>query len=170
MLAEVIAATINTARLVLEPLRVDHAPEMFAILDDATLHEYIGGSPKTLPELEDDYAWLADYANHPAGEAWLNWVLRLATGDPVGTLQATVVPDESHASIAWVVGQAWQRQGFASEAATALVGWLADANVRRIDACVAVDHVASERVAAAAGMRLTRELVDGERVWRRERC
>lgn len=169
MLVGVIATTISTARLMLEPLRADHAAEMFAILDDPTLHEFIGGSPKTLAELEDDYAWLADYVHHPEGEAWLNWIIRLATGDGVGTVQATVVPDESHASIAWVVAQAWQRQGYASEAATALVDWLADANVCRIDACVVVGHVASERVAAAAGMRLTRELVDGERVWRCER-
>ncbi len=169
MLVAVIATTIKTERLLLEPLRADHAADMFPVLDDPGLHEFTGGAPKTLAELEDDYAWLSDNSNHPDGEAWLNWVCRLPPATAIGTVQATIVADESHASVAWVIGQHWQRRRFASEAVAALVDWLLAADIRRIDACVCNGHIASERVAMAAGMRLTRELVDGERVWRRQR-
>ena len=41
----------------LEPLRVEHADEMVAVLDDPQLHTYIGGgAPATLDELTATYA------------------------------------------------------------------------------------------------------------------
>ena len=39
---------LSSERLVLEPLRVAHAAEMVAVLDDPQLHTYIGGAPATL--------------------------------------------------------------------------------------------------------------------------
>ena len=49
------APTLRTARLSLEPLRVDHAEEMAPLLDDARLFDYTGGSPMTLEELRSRY-------------------------------------------------------------------------------------------------------------------
>ena len=36
---------LESERLVLEPLRVEHAEELAPLLDDPRLHEFIGGDP-----------------------------------------------------------------------------------------------------------------------------
>jgi RimJ/RimL family protein N-acetyltransferase len=95
-------------------------------------------------------------------------VLReLATGKAVGTLQATLPgarPAAGPAEVAWVVARAAQGRGYAREAACCLVrhlraaGWSVVAHVHP-------GHVASQRVAHAAGLRPTGDLVDGEVRW-----
>src|SRR4051812_24533721 len=94
-----------TARLDLLPLRVEHATEMAAALDDPALHTYIGGAPATLEALRARYERLVAGSPDPT-VSWCNWVLRLREdGTLVGTVQATVVGDV--AEIAWVVGSDW---------------------------------------------------------------
>ena len=158
-----IARSIATARLVLAPLEVEDAAELVDVLGDPALHAFIGGRPLTLPELEERYARLV--AGSPdAGEQWLNWTVR-RTDDrqAVGTVQATV--RGRSASVAWVVGTAWQGQGYATEAARGLVGWLLAQGVEEVVAHVHPDHHASAAVAARAGLEATDALVDGEQVW-----
>jgi RimJ/RimL family protein N-acetyltransferase len=100
---------------------------------------------------------------------WLNWIVRRRSdAQPVGTVQATLTMNdgESTAAIAWVIGVDWQSQGFASEAARALVNWLRQRGADNVVAHIHPDHRASAAVAMRAGLRLTDEQADGERVWR----
>jgi RimJ/RimL family protein N-acetyltransferase len=104
-----------------------------------------------------------------ADELWCNWVARRREdGQPVGTVQATLTRDGGRwtAAIAWVVGVPWQRRGYATEAALALVGWLGGQEVDEIVAHIHPGHLASAQVAARAGLRPTPDQVDGEQVWR----
>jgi RimJ/RimL family protein N-acetyltransferase len=162
------ASSIATARLVLQPLRVEDADEMVVVLADPALHEFIGGEPATLEELRERYAsWTRGSGS--AHEMWLNWIVRLQSDDaPIGAVQATVVTAEGSAtaSVAWTIGSSWQRQGYAAEAASGLVHWLAVNGVESIVANVHPGHDASAAVAARAGLRRTDEIVDGEVVWR----
>jgi RimJ/RimL family protein N-acetyltransferase len=100
----------------------------------------------------------------------MNWVVRRRSdGRPVGTVQATIVEDggdRTTAWVAWVIGVSWQGQGFAAEAARALVARLREQGVNEIAAAVHPGHTASQRVAARAGLSQTDETVDGEQVWR----
>jgi RimJ/RimL family protein N-acetyltransferase len=98
-----------------------------------------------------------------------------ATTGPATTGPATTGPatPESAAArpgttayVAWVVGSPWQRQGFAAEAAAALVAWLRGEGVAEIVAHIHPEHRASAAVATRAGLRPTAELADGEQVWR----
>jgi RimJ/RimL family protein N-acetyltransferase len=162
------AEPIETERLTLEPLRVDHAEEMAAALDDPGLHEFIGGSPATVDELRRRYA--AQVAGHsPDGDqGWLNWVLRLrASGEVGGTVQATLhhAGSRTTADVAWVVATPYQGRGLASEAAAGMVGWLRGRGVSQVVALVHPDHAASSRVAHHLGLVPTDELVDGEVRW-----
>lgn len=159
-------APLSSERLRLEPLTVDHAPAMVAVLADPSLYEFTGGSPPTLSDLSALYA--RQSAGHsPDGSAqWLNWIVVLTDqpGDqPVGYVQATVVGAE--AEIAWVVAPAHQGRGLATEAATAMVGWLASAGVTRLVAHIHPDHAASAHVSARLGLRPTDVVVDGEVRW-----
>ena len=161
-----ITPTLVSERLRLDPLRVDDARAMAAVLADPSLYRFIGGRPPTEAALETQYAsWLAGPPR--AGDRWLNWVVRLAIGEAIGHAQATVFDNASTADIAWVIGAPWQARGFATEAARAVVAWLATQGVVTVTAHVHPDNVASAKVAERAGLRRTAEEEGGEIVWRR---
>lgn len=156
---------IRTARLTQIPVRRLHAAILYPILQDERLYEFTGGTPPpSVDALAETYAYREARRSPDGGELWLNWLIRhRERGEGIGTTQATVHP--THASVAWIVGTRWQGRGYASEAAAALVEWLIARGVRDIRACVHPDHVASQRVAANAGLRRTEERIDGEDVW-----
>jgi RimJ/RimL family protein N-acetyltransferase len=155
---------LTSSRLVMSPLRADDADEMFDVLDDAALHEFIGGSPATLDELRVRYATLEAGSGSPT-EEWLNWIVRRGDdGAAIGYVQATVVEGDQ-ADIAWVIGVPWQRNGLATEAASAMVRWLIERGVTSFTANIHPDNVASSYVAAHIGLGPTDRVVDGETVW-----
>lgn len=161
------AQPIRTHRLTLDPLRVEHAREMAAVLDDPALHTYIGGAPLTEPELTARYTRLAAGSPDPV-VSWCNWVVRLDDQHCLtGTVQATVTPGENGpvAEVAWVIGTRWQGQGLATEAARGLVAWLGDCGVHGVIAHIHPDHRASGSVAASVGLAPTDEWQDGEIRW-----
>jgi RimJ/RimL family protein N-acetyltransferase len=161
-------ATITTRRLSLAPLRTEDADEMATVLGDERLHEFIGGRPATAAGLRERYARLAGGSPNP-GEVWLNWIVRRRSdSQPVGTVQATLTTRESRcaAHVSWVIGAAWQNQGFASEAARALVEWVREQGAQDVVAYIHPGHRASALVAARAGLRPTDEEAGGEQVWR----
>jgi RimJ/RimL family protein N-acetyltransferase len=162
------ATTITTKRLVLTPLRQADADTMVDVLDDEQLHEFIGGHPASHPELHRRYGQLAAGSGDP-DQIWLNWIVRRGIPqEPIGTVQATVtrLGNSWAAAIAWVISTPWQAQGFATEAAHALVDWLHGQGATIITANIHPDHHASTKVAARVGLTPTLEEVDGERVWR----
>jgi RimJ/RimL family protein N-acetyltransferase len=169
------AEPITTGRLVLEPLRVEHAGEMLAVLAAPELYTFIGGGPPTLPQLQARYRQMV--AGPPAGRqvGWLNWVIRQQQdGRLTGTVQATIWPEPGdgtqpvlRASVAWVVGVPWQGRGIAAEAARALIGWLRAHEVTAIMATIHPANAASSAVARRAGLTPTADVVDDEIVWTR---
>jgi RimJ/RimL family protein N-acetyltransferase len=162
------STTIITARLSLVPLQVKDAEEMAGVLGDQRLHEFIGGQPATIAGLHDRYARLAAGSPDP-GEVWLNWIVRRRSdAQPIGTVQATLTSSDgqSTANVAWLIGVDWQNQGFASEAARALIDWLRQHGADNVIARIHPDHQASSVVATRAGLQPTDEHADGEQVWR----
>jgi RimJ/RimL family protein N-acetyltransferase len=161
------AEIIETARLVLEPLRIEHAEPMAIVLADPQLHAFIGGAPASARQLRSRYTRMLSGPGDPA-ECWCNWMIRIREDHQLtGTVQATVGPDAGglHAEIAWVIGTAWQRRGIATEATRALVGWLTRQPIHAVIAHIHPDHHASAAVASAAGLTPTAELHDGEIRW-----
>lgn len=158
----------TTLRLRLEPLDAQVAAELFGVLDDPGLRTFIGGEPLSLTALTERYVRLAERRSPDGTEVWANWVIRRrGDGRAVGTLQATVPaagPCGGAAELGWVVGRPWQGQGLATEAATALADRLAGAGWV-VMAHIHPDHLASQRVASAAGMQPTALEQDGEIRW-----
>jgi RimJ/RimL family protein N-acetyltransferase len=162
------AETIATSRLDLNPLTPDDAKAMVDVLAASELYAFIGGRPPTLEALRSQYERQAIGHSSDGTETWLNWIIRTrAEGRAVGFVQATITDEGHDAVIAWVVGVPWQRRGYASEAAAALVAWLDTHGVTIITANVHPDHAASEAVARRIGLLPSDEMVDGERTWRR---
>ncbi len=79
-------------------------------------------------------------------------------------MQATVTGDV--AALAWVVGTAYQGQGYAGEAAQAARDHLQD---KDIEAHIHPRNLASQAVARKIGLHPTEETIDGETVWRASR-
>lgn len=162
------AASLESERLRLEPLTVEHADEMVTVLDDADLHVFIGGQPATREELRARYEQLVVGHSRDGTQRWFNWVIRRRDdGRAAGTVQATVTEHERTltAEIAWVIGTGQQRQGFAREAARAMVAWLREQGVTTVVAHVHPQHEASMAVARAVGLAPTEAVVDGEVRW-----
>jgi RimJ/RimL family protein N-acetyltransferase len=141
---------------------------MVVVLGHERMYEFTGGRPLTLAELRSRYQRLTVGHSADSSELWFNWIARTSVDlQPVGAIQATVAADRTLADVAWEVGLPWQSRGFASEGASAVVGWLIDHHVRLIRALIHPDHTASARVAARVGLERTTEVVDGEFVWHR---
>jgi RimJ/RimL family protein N-acetyltransferase len=156
-----------TERLVATPLRSTDAEDLFPVLADPLLHRYIGGEPPaSLDVLLERYTSLESQRSPDGRERWLNWTLRTkATGTAIGYLQATVGTRE--VLLAWVVGTAWQGNGFAKEAVRALVRWVDERfPSHELVAAIHPEHGASISVARSAGLEPTNEIDDGEVVWR----
>ncbi|GAA3466981.1 GNAT family N-acetyltransferase [Nonomuraea roseola] len=147
------------------------ADEMVDVLSGERLYTFTGGSAPTLEGLRARYTRQVAGRSPDGLEEWRNWIVRRGRdGRAVGYVQATITEQGRRAEIAWVIGLAWQRRGYASQAATALVAWLFDRGVEQVVAHIHPDHAASATVAAKAGLSPTDRFDDGERLWRAERA
>jgi RimJ/RimL family protein N-acetyltransferase len=159
---------VDAVHVRLEPLAVGHATQMVEVLADSALYRYTGGTPPTLPELQQRYA--AQAVGHSADEHqwWLNWIVTSrANATALGFVQATV---ERHgtdlqASVAWVIAPGAQGRGLATEAGQAMLHWLRGHHVHLIVANVHPDHAASNAVARKLGLHPTTVIENGEVRW-----
>jgi RimJ/RimL family protein N-acetyltransferase len=152
------AQTLTTRRLVLEPLRPDHARELAPVLGDAALHAFVGGEPASEAELHARYVRQAEGQSPDGTQGWLNWVVRdRATRAPAGTVQATISDgdDGRSAELAWVIATSRQGEGLATEAAGAAMDWLRERGVTLFVAHIHPDHGASAAVARHLGLAAT---------------
>ena len=162
------APELQTERLVLEPLRVEHAHEMLVVVGDERMYGFTGGSPPTLAQLRASYERRVAVAATCDPPCWCNWVAReRATGRAVGAMQAEVKAGDDGllGVLAWIVGVEHQGRGFAREAAAAVAAWLRGAGTLTLYADIHPEHEASMAVARALGLHQTAEVVDGERRW-----
>jgi ribosomal-protein-alanine N-acetyltransferase len=151
---------IETARLRLVPCSV--AAAQAATGDRAALERLLGVRVPVEWPAEDLRDFLPVYARivdeQTALEGWGIWLmLQPAEQSLIGDIGFKGLPDETGtAEIGYSVLPAFQRRGYASEAAQALVAWgLAQPGVRRIVANCHDHNAASIRVLEKAGLRQT---------------
>jgi RimJ/RimL family protein N-acetyltransferase len=173
------AELLTSTRLLLEPLRPDHADQAAVMLSDTDLYAFIGGNPPPASALRTQYERQVAGQSPGGDQGWLNWMARCReTGDLAGTVQATLfvpasfMPASSEANaaqltaeLAWIVATNYQGQGLATEAARTVMAWLARRGVVQFQAHVHPRHTASQRVAQGLGLRPTSVMVDGETQW-----
>lgn len=151
--------TLNTAQLVLEPLTVDHAPEMFELLSDAQIYRYLDDAPPLCVEhLSNRYAKLEARKSPDGSEGWLNWAVRVRGQQLVGVVQATVfepVFKPHSAWVAYVFSPKHWGHGYAHEATAAMINHLAsDYGVTKFLATVEVENTRSIRLLERLGFHL----------------
>jgi RimJ/RimL family protein N-acetyltransferase len=146
-----LVAALTTPRLTLEPLRPAHATACFPAFSEPGLYRYIDlPMPNDASELRRRFAGWVKGSGHE-GERWANWIaFEQRSGQPAGWFQATV--HERHATIAYLVFDAFQRRGMAVEAVQALCDHLfAVTGVDEIRAQTDDRNKGSIRVAMGAG-------------------
>jgi len=162
------ATPLTSLRLTLEPLTIEHAHEMVAVLADPELYRHTGGAPEDLHGLRRRYERQTRGVSADGAEQWLNWVIRLEErGSAIGYVQATVQSSAAAADLAWVVGTGHQGCGYATEAAAAAIEWLLASGVRACTAHIAHSNGASQAVARRLGFRPSSVIERGEVVWQR---
>jgi RimJ/RimL family protein N-acetyltransferase len=140
---------------------------MAPLLVNPALYEFMGGAPVTPDELRRRYQRQARGHSPDGTQRWLNWIVRLrSSGEPVGTVQATVTGEGGAvAELAWVITSRHQGRGYATEAATAMARWLGERGTSVLAANIHPRHQASMRVARALGLAPTGEVIGGETRW-----
>jgi RimJ/RimL family protein N-acetyltransferase len=111
---------LRASSFLLEPQVAAHAPEMFAVLGDPAIYEFENEPPQSLEWLAARYAKLESRQSPDGTQAWLNWVIRLASGRLAGYVQATVLRD-GVALVAYELASAYWRQGIGSTAVAAML-------------------------------------------------
>ncbi|MFG3321212.1 GNAT family N-acetyltransferase [Streptomyces sp. NPDC048171] len=166
--AETAPGRIDTDRLVLVPLRVDHAHEMAEVLADPALYAFFAGAPPTAEIMRTRYAHLVAGSPDPA-VSWCNWVVHLReAGCLTGFAQAIVTRSDqgSTAVVSLVTGRPWQGRGIGGEAAGGMLGWLRGQGVDSVVADIHPDNRASAGAAARSGFTRTGEVHGDKLRWR----
>src|SRR6266702_1101006 len=138
---------ISTARLVLEPLTVDHAEAMFEVLSERTLYRYLDyPPPPSLEHVRDVYSKLEARQSPDGSQVWLNWVVCQHGQPPLGYVQATVVSQRT-AWIAYVLSSKHWGYGYAREAIRGMLQHLTSVyGVERYLATVETENQRSVRL------------------------
>ena len=161
---------LATERLLLEPIRADHADGMYEGLREPSLYAYqTDEPPRDLASLRERYARLA--TGHSLDELahWLNWIVVVRDGGAcAGYVQATVEKGLQSAEIGYLVLPAQQRRGFGGEAVGAMVRHLFAAGVGKLRAVVDERNAASNALIERAGFARVRtrrsdDVIDGVR-------
>ena len=115
--------TLRTSHCTLEPLVAAHAREMFGVLSDPAIYEFENAPPASEEWLTSCYQRLEQRHSPDGNERWLNWVIRLPSGELAGYVQATVLPSGA-SRIAYELSSRYWRQGIGSSALAAMLGEL----------------------------------------------
>jgi [ribosomal protein S5]-alanine N-acetyltransferase len=144
-------SALETARLRLRPPRLDDASEIFArYAQDTEVTRYLTWRPHNRMEAVQEF--LRSLLAHRERGAVLPWVVqRQIDAQLLGVMDLRL--QGSRAEIGYVFARDAWGQGFASEAARALVEWaLSQPGLYRVWAVCDVDNSASARVLEKAGM------------------
>lgn len=140
---------ISTQRLTIRPFAAADAADLHAYLSDPEAYRFEPGEPVTLAEAEE----LA--RERAAGTDF--WAIELtAAGTMIGHLFfAQAGPAEWRTwELGYIVSPAFQRQGYATEAAAALLRWaFAQRPIHRVVAHCNPDNPASWRLLERVGLR-----------------
>ncbi len=154
--------SIDSDRLILRPVTEADLPSLLDINSDAEVVRHLGHAP--WQSIEDAEAWFAHISKHlSAGSALEFVIVEKQTRKCIGRCglfeyDAT----DAQASIGYILGRPYWRQGFMREALTSLIGCaFGELGLRRIEARVEAPNIASSGLLRRLGF--TREGVLRER-------
>lgn len=154
---------LATERLLLRPFAITDVAAVHAYAGDAQVCQYLDWGPNTRAETE---AYVDDVASAPPHRVDLAIVER-QSNRLIGTVAAEP-KGARRVEVGWVLHRAYWGQGYATEAASELLAFVAaDPDVDVISARVRPDNAQSHRVVQKLGMRLI-ERIDRDKAVRGE--
>lgn len=144
---------LRTRRLDLEPVRPEHAHEVWPQIDDERMWRYFEDQrPATVDHLRRRYQNWQRGSLTPQ-EIWLNWMSReRSSGVLIGGAQATILTQERLAYVAYGVYPQYRRKGYAAEATQAIIAYVREARgIDRFAALIDTRNEPSYRLAESLG-------------------
>ena len=111
--------TLPTPICTLEPQVVSHAREMFAVLGDPAIYQFENAPPVSEQWLRERFEKLETRKSTDGAQRWLNWVVRVPSGELAGYIQATVM-QTNVSLVAFVLASKFWRRGIGSSALIAM--------------------------------------------------
>lgn len=154
---------LKTSRLRLEPQVPEHAAVMMLVLADPRTHAFVPSNPPTdEAALQERFRRLSSRRSPDGAEYWLNWVV-FAGAKAIGTVQASVLPAEARANVAYMFHPEVWGQGYATEAVQAMLAHLRnDLQVIRVDADIDTRNLSSQRLIEHLGFKRVREVKNAD--------
>ena len=153
---------LETPRLTLRHLEPADLAPLFALYRDPEVRRYFPDGTRTLEETREELEWfLHGHPRHPELGLWAT--VERATGAFLGRcgLLPWTIDGVEEVELAYLIDKARWGEGFATEAAHAIVAHARDAlRLERLIAFVMPGNGASARIAVKAGMAFEREYTD----------
>jgi RimJ/RimL family protein N-acetyltransferase len=145
--------TLETERLVLRPYTLDDAADVRRLAGDPVVADTALNIPHPYPEGAAE-AWIGQHQGwFDAGEGVVYAVTLRATGELLGSVSMGINRKHNRAEMGYWIGKPYWNQGYATEAARALVGYgFQELGLNRIFAYHFSRNPASGRVMQKAGM------------------
>jgi [ribosomal protein S5]-alanine N-acetyltransferase len=103
-------------RFTMEERKVAHAAELFEVLREPALYEFLEEAPpRSVEELAQKLARSESRLSPDGKEHWLNWVVRVESGTMAGYVQATVEQNKE-VNLAYVLSRRYHGHGIATSA------------------------------------------------------
>jgi RimJ/RimL family protein N-acetyltransferase len=143
--------TLTTGRLTLRPIALCDAPDIFRYASDPETTHFMNFPRHRDPAEADAFARRC-VSCWQDGSAYPWAIIDRTAGAFIGTIELRLKPPK--ADFGYILLRAFWRQGFMSEAASAVVAWaIAQPAIHRVWATCAPDNIASARVLEKAGLR-----------------
>lgn len=151
--AEHLNATLNSSRLLIEPIFSTHAESLFEPMQDENIYKWISTTPpKSIDELKKRWLQRESRLSPSGNEAWLNWaVRRISDGAYIGKLDAEVDCKNVVTNLGYIFFPEYWGEGYASESVLELVKHFLKNRVSKIQASVTLGNEASYRVLEKSG-------------------
>jgi RimJ/RimL family protein N-acetyltransferase len=146
----------------LEPQIEAHAEAMFDVLTDPAIYEHENEPPPSREWLRTRFRRLESRRSADGTEQWLNWVIRLPSGELAGFVQATVHAS-GRADIAYVLNSQHWGRGLATAAVRLMVAELAaNHDVTKLVATLKRTNLRSLRLLERMGFRPASQVEHGD--------
>lgn len=145
--------TLNTERLLLRPFCMADCDRVAALCADPRIADTTLLIPHPY-SLADAEAWIETHQEQFEGGRSVNFAVVRGQDTLIGAVGLKLEPEHGRAELGYWIGTDYWGNGYASEAARAVVQWaLSDLGVHRIYAYHFQRNAASGRVLARAGLR-----------------
>lgn len=145
--------TIETTRLTLRRLKLTDAEMMFSnwTSDDNVTRFLRWNAHKTI---DDAKRMIQQWTNNYPDDSTYYWGIYLKDGEMIGSIGVTIISEHDfNGSLGYKLGSRWWNQGYASEAARAVIDYMfRNTDIERIDAFSSIENFASGKVMEKIGM------------------